>query len=164
MKRALKNNIVIYLLVIILLAMAFSIFMIVKKPLNPEKFPYQKCRAELKLNTEHENKIAKISVFFFFKTKNTGQLEYSGHVYNVGKKYLVRGRIDFNYKFKNDIIELNKITRALSERDMSVENNTSLPEYLSINKGSITFTTRFLSPSLVLLRRYNDPLFIMTCN
>ena len=164
MKELLKNRMAVFSSSIFFLSMFTIIFMIMKNSFNTEVFPFQRCRAELKLNTDQENKLARVSIFFFFKTKDTGQLEYSGHVYNQDEKYLIRGRLDFNFKFKKEILELNKITRVLSERDMSAENKTSLPEYLSINKGSITFTTRFVSPSHVLLSRYSEPLFIMTCN
>lgn len=135
-----------------------------KKPHND--FPYSVCKAELKINDFKDNqaKVANIRIFLLFKDGKSGNIEFSGNVSDDKKTYLTRGRIDFNYQFSANVLELTSIKRMLSERDMTTLMGAILPEYLSVNHGSITFTTRMLNQSQVLITRYNEPLYILTCH
>lgn len=133
---------------------------------TPDVFPYRTCKAELKLFDVINDtvKTANIKVFFLFNTNKTGNMEYSGTFFDEKQEYLMRGRIDFNYHINKNILDLTNIRRTLSERDVSSLLGITLPEYLSINTGSITFSLQIITSSKVVVTRYTDPLYIMTCN
>lgn len=155
--------------IIILLFISFSFFLTFSSATGeraPGDFPYRVCKAELKINDYKDNllKLAKIRIFMLFKDTKSGNIEFSGKISDERKEYLTRGRIDFDYQFNDNILELTNIRRTLSERDMTTLLGVTLPEYLSVNQGSMTFSTRMLNQSQVLVTRYNEPLYIMTCN
>lgn len=154
-----------YILIFITISFLF-IFSASRQMIASGVFPHRICKAELKLIDFKEDKIknADIKIFFLFNRNQSGSMEFSGIIKDEQKENLTRGRMDFNYHFNKNILEITSIRRTLSDRDMSSLLGVTLPEYLSVDKGSMIFSTRIMSLTQVVVTRYNEPLYVMTCN
>ncbi|WP_426816608.1 hypothetical protein ACP3TC_13090 [Winslowiella sp. 2C04] len=161
--RKLKGGVYILLFIFLAFLLTFSEN---RKGSAPGIFPYRICKAELKLlDFRNDNiKTANIRLFFLFNSNQSGNMEFSGKIFDEQQEYLTRGRIDFNYQYNKNIMEITGIHRTLSDRDMSSLLGATLPEYLSVDKGSMIFSTRIISSSQVVVTRYNEPIYVMTCN